>query len=70
MLLQTAASGKLRVALSYSEDVENYPDRVRIEADLITQERDDALMEQIVSRLSLEPGVIATRWRIIEQEFG
>jgi len=70
LLLQTAAGGKLRLRSLYSEDVENHPDRVSIEADLITQERDDALVEQIISRLSLEPGVIATHWRIIEQEFG
>lgn len=70
MLLQAVASGKLRLRSLHSEDLEDQPDRVSIEAELVTQERDDALMEQIVSHLSLEPGVIATRWRIIEQEFG
>ncbi|WOB42629.1 MgtC/SapB family protein [Thermoleptolyngbya oregonensis NK1-22] len=70
LLLQAVASGKLRLRSLYSEDLEDKPDRVNIEAELVTQERDDAFMEQVVSRLSLEPGVIATRWRIIEQEFG
>jgi putative Mg2+ transporter-C (MgtC) family protein len=41
-----------------------------VEAELVTQEQNDAFLEQIVSRLSLEPGVIAVRWRITEQEFG
>ncbi len=36
----------------------------------LTQEGNDAFLEQIVSRLGLEPGVISIRWRIIEQEFG
>jgi putative Mg2+ transporter-C (MgtC) family protein len=70
LLLQAVASGKLRLRSLYSEDLEDKPDRVNIEAELVTQERNDAFMEQVVSRLSLEPGVIATRWRIIEQEFG
>jgi putative Mg2+ transporter-C (MgtC) family protein len=50
--------------------LEDTPDRVSVEAELVTQERNDAFLEQTVSRLSLEPGVIAIRWRIIEQEFG
>jgi putative Mg2+ transporter-C (MgtC) family protein len=62
--------GKLRLRSLYSEDLEDTPDRVSVEAELVTQERNDAFLEQIVSRLSLEPGVIAIRWRIIEQEFG
>ncbi|BAU42488.1 MgtC/SapB family protein [Leptolyngbya sp. O-77] len=70
LLLQAVASGKLRLRSLYSEDLEDKPDRVSIEAELVTQERNDAFIEQVVSRLSLEPGVIATRWRIIEQEFG
>jgi putative Mg2+ transporter-C (MgtC) family protein len=70
LLLQTVSSGKLRLRSLYSEDLENAPDRVSVEAELLTQERNDAFLEQIVSRLSLEPGVISIRWRIIEQEFG
>jgi putative Mg2+ transporter-C (MgtC) family protein len=70
LLLQTVGSGKLRLRSLCSEDLEDTPDRVSVEAELVTQERNDAFLEQIVSRLSLEPGVIAIRWRIIEQEFG
>jgi putative Mg2+ transporter-C (MgtC) family protein len=70
LLLQTVAGGKLQLRSLYSQDLENTPDRVSVEAELVTQERNDAFLEQIVSRLSLEPGVIAVRWRITEQEFG
>lgn len=70
LLLQTVSSGKLQLRSLYSEDLEDTPDRVSVEAELVTQERNDLFLEQIVSRLSLEPGVIAIRWRIIEQEFG
>ncbi|HIK55245.1 MAG TPA: MgtC/SapB family protein [Synechococcales cyanobacterium M55_K2018_004] len=70
LLLQMVSGGKLQLRSLYSEDLEETPDRVSVEAELVTQERNDAFLEQIVSRLSLEPGVIAIRWRIIEQEFG
>jgi putative Mg2+ transporter-C (MgtC) family protein len=70
LLLQTVAGGKLQLRSLYSQDLENTPDRVSVEAELVTQEQNDAFLEQIVSRLSLEPGVIAVRWRITEQEFG
>ncbi|HIK27891.1 MAG: MgtC/SapB family protein [Oscillatoriaceae bacterium SKW80] len=70
LLLQTVAGGKVMLRSLYSEDLEDTPDRVSVEADLVTQERNDAFLEQIVSRLSLEPGVISISWRIIEQEFG
>lgn len=70
LLLQAVVGGNLRLRSLYSEDLEDTPDRVSVEAELVTQERNDAFLEQIVSRMSLEPGVIAIRWRIIEQEFG
>ncbi len=70
LLLQAVSGGNLQLRSLYSEDLEDTPDRVSVEAELVTQERNDAFLEQIVSRLSLEPGVIASRWRIIEQEFG
>ncbi|HIK38563.1 MAG: MgtC/SapB family protein [Geminocystis sp.] len=70
LLLQSMGGGKLQLRSLYSEDLENKPDCVSVEAELISQERNDALLENIVSRLSLEPGVVSIRWRIIEQEFG
>ncbi len=70
LLLQAMSNSKLQLRSLYSEDLEDFPDRVSVEADLVTQERNDAFLEQIVSRLSLEPGVISIRWRVIAQEFG
>jgi len=52
-----------------SEDLE-ISNKVEVEADLVTQERNDAFLERIVSRLSLEPEVSAVKWKIIEQEYG
>lgn len=69
LLLQVVNSGTMGLRSLRSEDLET-PNRVEVEADLVTQERNDAFLEQIVSRLSLEPGVSAVSWRIIEQEYG
>ncbi|MFS8897124.1 MgtC/SapB family protein [Synechococcus sp. R3-13] len=70
LLLQGIAPTHLKLRALYSEDLEDKPDLVRVEAELVTQTRDDQALELVVSRLSLEPGVITARWRIIEQEFG
>ena len=51
-----------------STDLKN-TERVEVEADLVTQERDDAFLEQIVSRLSLDAGVSAVSWSIIEETY-
>ncbi|PMB25938.1 magnesium transporter [Fischerella thermalis CCMEE 5198] len=67
--MTTVNSGGLRLRPLHSEDLET-PDRVEVEADLVTQERNDTFLEQVVSRLSLEPGVSAVSWRIIEEEYG
>ncbi|MCX7596838.1 MAG: MgtC/SapB family protein [Fischerella sp.] len=70
LLLQAVSSTTLMKLRSLnSEDLED-SDKVEVEADLVTQERNDAFLEQIVSRLSLEPGICAISWRIIEQEYG
>ena len=54
----------------HSEDLEETPGRVEVEADLVTQDRNDTVLEQIVSHLSLKPGVSAVSWRIIEEKYG
>lgn len=69
-LLQAVSNGSMRLRSLHSEDLEETPDRVQVEADLLTQDRNDAFLEQIVSRLSLEPGVSAVSWKIIEEEYG
>lgn len=70
LLIQMVSDGKVQLRSLHSENLEDNPDHVNVEAELVTQERNDAFLEQIVSRLSLEPGVIAIRWRIVKQEFG
>ena len=46
-----------------SEDLDS-SNKVRVQANLIMSDRNDALLEQVVSRLSLEPGVSAVSWQI------
>jgi putative Mg2+ transporter-C (MgtC) family protein len=53
-----------------SEDYNETQDKVNVEAEMLTQTRDDQLLEQIASRLSLQKGVISVSWRIFEEEFG
>ncbi|MBF2002063.1 MAG: MgtC/SapB family protein [Synechococcales cyanobacterium C42_A2020_086] len=70
LLLQAVNPSRMRLRALHSEDLESTPDKVEVEADLVTQERDDAFLETIVSRLSLETGVSAVSWQIIEEEYG
>jgi putative Mg2+ transporter-C (MgtC) family protein len=70
LLLQALSTSTMKLRSLHSEDLEDIADRVEVEAEMLTQTRDDQLLEQIISRLSLEPGVIAASWRVIEQEFG
>jgi len=71
MLLQAVSSNNtIRLRSLFSEDMEEFPERVSVEAELVTQKQNDDFLEQIVSRISLDPGVFSVRWRIIEQEFG
>jgi putative Mg2+ transporter-C (MgtC) family protein len=70
LLLQSLGSIKMRLRSLTSEDREDNRNIVDVEAELVTQTRNDYVLEQIISRLSLEPGVISASWRIIEQEFG
>ncbi|WP_159783883.1 MgtC/SapB family protein [Sodalinema gerasimenkoae] len=70
LLLQSLSLGQMKLRSLHSEDIENSNGRVEVEAELVTQSREDELLERAVSRISLEPGVIAASWRVIEQEFG
>ncbi|MCD8489326.1 MAG: MgtC/SapB family protein [Desertifilum sp.] len=70
LLLHALGTSHMKLRSLHSEDLEEVSDRVEVEAEMVTQTRDDHLLEQIVSRLSLEPSVTAASWRIIEQEFG
>ncbi len=70
LLLQSLGASQMRLRSLRSEDLEDTKDMVEVEAEMVTQNRNDAMLEQIVSRLSLEPAVTSASWRIIEQEFG
>lgn len=70
MLLQSLGVSHLRLCVLRSQDIEEQPGRVEVEAELATQTRDDALLEQIISRLSLDPAVSTASWRVVEQKFG
>jgi putative Mg2+ transporter-C (MgtC) family protein len=61
LLLQAAGTGQLSLRRLESIDVEN-TDRVEVAAHLTAQARSNAMLEQIVGRLSLEPTVSAASW--------
>jgi putative Mg2+ transporter-C (MgtC) family protein len=67
LLLQSVAGAPLLLRGLYSEDQDD-PSRAEVRADLVSIGRNDALLEQLVTRLSLEPGVTAISWETIGQE--
>jgi putative Mg2+ transporter-C (MgtC) family protein len=62
-LLQNIGATPLVLYALHSEDEEG-TSRVKVKAQVKSSGRKDGLLEQIVSRLSLEPGVTAIRWEI------
>ena len=44
------------------------PARAKVRAAAVTEGRDDGLIEAAVNRLSLEPGISAVRWDVVEHE--
>jgi putative Mg2+ transporter-C (MgtC) family protein len=69
LLLQVVSGASLTLRALRSEDQEN-PSKVEVRADLMSVARNDALLEQFVSRLSLEPGVSAVKWEIVGEDLG
>src|SRR5262249_10046989 len=67
LLLQSVAGAPLLLRALHSEDQED-PARTEVSAELVSRGRNDLLLEQLVSRLSLEPGVTAVTWETIAQE--
>jgi putative Mg2+ transporter-C (MgtC) family protein len=67
LLLQSVAGAALLLRGLHSEDMEG-SSRVEVRAELVSTGRNDLLLEQLVSRLSLEPGVSAVSWETIGQE--
>ena len=51
----------------HSEDWDDQT-KVNVEASLVSMGRTDAIVEKIVSRISLESGVTAVSWKIVPQE--
>jgi uncharacterized membrane protein YhiD involved in acid resistance len=51
----------------HSEDLE-ISGKVEVRATLMSSERENAMLENIVQRLSLEPGITAVSWEVAEQE--
>ena len=70
LLLQAINSSKMKLRSLHNEELEDMPGKVSVEADLVTQERNDSYLEELVSRLSLEQGVNGVKWRVIEEEYG
>jgi putative Mg2+ transporter-C (MgtC) family protein len=64
LLLSTISQSHAILQALHSEDVES-TDRMQIRADLCTQGRSNDVLEQIVTRLSFEPGVSAVSWSIV-----
>jgi hypothetical protein len=46
--------------------VRREPTRARVRAEVVTEGRSDRAIEQVVGRLSLEPGVSEASWRIAD----
>jgi putative Mg2+ transporter-C (MgtC) family protein len=68
LLLSSMVEPNLVLHALHTADVEPATGNVEIRADLICQGRQDALLERIVTRLSLESSVTAVSWDITGQE--
>jgi putative Mg2+ transporter-C (MgtC) family protein len=62
LLLQAAASAGLGLRRLTSENLEDSP-QVTVSALLVSARRNDAALEQIIGRMSLEPFVTAAHWQ-------
>ena len=67
LLIQSLATQPLFLKSLKSDDVE-HTDKVEIHANLASTGRQNSLLEQIVSRLSLESGVSGVSWEIVGAE--
>jgi putative Mg2+ transporter-C (MgtC) family protein len=66
LLLHALSGLPLLLRSLKSDDVER-TDKVEVQAVLASTGREDSVLEQIVSRLSLEPGVSGVSWEIIAE---
>jgi putative Mg2+ transporter-C (MgtC) family protein len=63
LLLQSTGNGQLSLRRLDSTDLEE-SGRVEVTAQLTAQSQNDAILEQVVGRLSLEPTVSAASWSV------
>jgi putative Mg2+ transporter-C (MgtC) family protein len=64
LLLTTITQSKAALQSIYSEDIEG-TDRNRIRAEIIAAGPHNEIVEQMVTRLSFEPGVSAVSWSLV-----
>lgn len=71
LLLQSLReNGTFKLRSMYRECLEDETKgKVKIEAEIVSKSNNDQLIEQVISRLSLEPKVISASWRLTEKEF-
>jgi putative Mg2+ transporter-C (MgtC) family protein len=67
LLLHSIGGQPLLLKSLKSDDVE-HTDNVEVQAVLTSTGRENVLLEQIVSRLSLEPGVSGVSWEILAEQ--
>jgi putative Mg2+ transporter-C (MgtC) family protein len=67
LVVQAMAQSPLTLVTLKSEDIEGTPTRLRVTAQLRAASRQDQALEQLVSRLSLEPGVSSVSWALSTQ---
>lgn len=70
LLLHSLSQVPMNLGSLRSEQLRNDPRSVAVEAELLTKTRNNRALEEIVSRLCLDPRVSSARWQIIEQDFG
>jgi putative Mg2+ transporter-C (MgtC) family protein len=68
LLLSSLVEPNLILQALHTEDLKPSTGNVEVVARIISQGRQDALLERIVTRLSLEPSVSAVSWDITAQE--
>jgi putative Mg2+ transporter-C (MgtC) family protein len=67
LLLQMTQSLPLTLQSLHSEDL-NATGKVEVRADFHSQGRQDAMLENVVGRMSLEPEITAVSWQVVTQE--
>ncbi|WP_242579455.1 MgtC/SapB family protein [Streptomyces sp. MST-110588] len=79
LVVQAVSRPGFRLRAVHSRDAGAHgeaPEQVTVAAELTTDRRDDSLLEEAVSRLSLEPAVSAVSWTVLnnpdggEEDFG